>query len=215
MTHERTGAPEPTGVDSGFSLIEVLVSIALLAMILVGLPEALRLGRRGLEVSKEVDRNSEIQAGLAFLEQRLVQIMPLYRHGDDGRLQIFFRGARDAATFISPSPAGPGGGGLYRFELRATAFDNGEGAIFLGWSPYVPNAIEAVPENFEERVLIKGIRQYEFRYYGRHKDKDKASWGEDWDRTDALPDLIEVRSTFPDAPSHQVIVAELRLSTSS
>ena len=201
--------------EAGFSLIEVLVSVALLALILTALPQALKLGKRGLDVSKELDLDSEANAALFYVEQRLTQAMPLYRHGDDGRLQIFFIGNHDRVTFVAPSPAGTSGGGLYRFELMSRAHSSGEASLVLGWSPYLGSNNDAGQEAYQERVLLKGSGAFEFRYYGHHKDKEQEVWDGKWSRPDTLPDLVEIRrpKKGEDSESVLLLLVELRLTT--
>lgn len=216
MTRLRVPISQCVREDAGFTLIELLVSLALLALILLALPAALRLSGRTSEISSDLDRVTATRIAMAFIEQRLSQAMPLYRRGDDGRLQIFFRGQPDSVSFVSASPVGPSGGGLYRFELKAKAAENDEPAIVLGWSLY-----QAIPDDANspppagERMLIADIDGLSFRYFGRHKENAQPEWGDDWTRNDMLPDLVEVRAVSRTSGASFIRVVELKLRAGS
>lgn len=203
--------------EAGFSLLELLVSLALLALILVAMPSLLRLGERAREASEDLDRSGAPGAALAFMEQRLAQAMPGYERNADGRLTVTFRGRPDNVSFVAPSALGPAGGGLYRFELRANAEVDGARALALRWSLYRPSTAEAdASPPTQERILVANIAGLGLRYFGRPKPDAEPAWFDEWTRTDLLPDLVELRVAAPPgprAPSPLVLRVELKLRT--
>ena len=96
--------------DAGFTVLELLVALALLALMLAAMPSALRLGARALSAAVDLERNAERRAAMDFIEQRLVQASPIYEHRADGRSRIAFRGAATAVTFVAPAASGSMGG---------------------------------------------------------------------------------------------------------
>jgi general secretion pathway protein J len=193
-------APDTAGPDDGgFSLIEVIVSIGLLALILAAMPSALRLGFRALNSVQSVDRNFANQAGLDFVEQRAGEATPIYDRGADGRLQVVFRGETDVLAFVAPAAIGPEGG-LYWFELAAVQGPADAGresgiSLNLSWSAFRPTARDRASADRREKQIATGISAFSLRYYGSPGPRSSPEWMDVWTSKERLPDLIELRAT--------------------
>src|SRR5262245_22829046 len=103
-------APRRPG-EEGFSLMEMLVSLVILALVLALLPGAFRLARQVWTATAVLDRDGGRDAGLDFLETRLAEAMPLFEPGKAGLVNILFNGRRDRLRFVAPSRNGPAGAG--------------------------------------------------------------------------------------------------------
>ena len=210
MTSIAPSGPVPLRRDGGFTVVELLISVVLLALILATTQSALRFGQRSWEIAEDMDNSDHSNAALKFIEQRLVQAMPLYEREADGRLRVAFSGTAGNVSFIAPTSVGPAGGGLYRFQLGAAPNSSGGQSLSLSWLLYQPSASGGNPDT---RILIPEIESFGLRYFGRLKPGEQAGWVLEWSRTDALPDLVEMR--FVTRQRHwvtpAVIVAELRL----
>ena len=110
--------------EHGFSLMEMLVSLVILALILALLPGAFRLARQVWTATAMLDRESGRDAGLDFLDTRLAEAMPLFEPGKAGLVNILFSGSKDAIAFVAPSRNGPAGGGTptVRWVSRTSAW---------------------------------------------------------------------------------------------
>src|SRR5262245_39498374 len=117
------GSRPVRSAEAGFSLMEMLVSLVILALILAFLPGAFRLARQIWTVTAVLDRDAVRDLGLDFLEARLAEAMPLFEPAKSGLVNVLFAGRKDGVSFVAPSRNGPAGGGLYRYsiELRANA----------------------------------------------------------------------------------------------
>ena len=99
----RSSAPAKTRAgETGFSLIELLVSLVLLALLMVLIPGTLTMARREARVAVELDRRARFDAALTFVEHRLAEATAVYERGEDGRLHIIFDGEMDAVSFMAP-----------------------------------------------------------------------------------------------------------------
>ena len=200
--------------DGGFTLVELLVSIALLGLISVAMAGSLRFGARVWDTGAargEWLNRAEITQN--FLRQHIGQAAaPRPR---DSRAvapealaeapdafadepEQTFGGASDRLRFTAPAPVQAGVGGFSRFELFLS--DEGEGSdlvlsIRLG---EVGESDAAAPETSDARVLIEGIEAAAFRYYGALEEDREADWHDEWTEPDRLPALVALRVTFPD-----------------
>jgi prepilin-type N-terminal cleavage/methylation domain-containing protein len=203
--------------DGGFTLIELLVSLVLLSMILLALPAALNVARRTKDISKDLDRASQDRSALAYVEQSLLQTMPLYRRGDNGLLRIYFDGGPESVSFVAPSAVGPLGGGLYQFELKSRNLTDDTTGLVLNWSLYPSEAKDSSkPESAGERILLENISSFHLSYFGLRKDAPQPDWGDSWQRPDILPDLIEIliNSNSPASPKQFRLLVDLKLKPS-
>jgi len=196
--------------DDGFTLLEVLISTVLLAFIFVSMQSALRFGQSTWEIADDIEHIDRDAATLRFIEQRLVQVMPLYGREQDGRLRVAFVGTHDKINFIAPAPAGQNGGGLYKFELSTAPQADGRDALTMSTQLYQPFGAPAAQD---QRVLIPGVENFSLRYLGRLKSDGQPAWTTEWSRTEALPDVVELRfsTQYRRISTPTVLQIELRL----
>ena len=184
--------------EAGFSLVEMLVALAIGALLIAAVPGMLRLGHRALNAPDDVDRLALRDAGLAFVEQRLAEALPVIERRQEGLIGIGFSGGHDALEFVAPSRTGHRGSGVYRFRLRNDVAMRGNEQtheLILEHALYRPG----MPPNHSDwtatrRVLVAAERPARFRYFGAVSDDAPRQWHAQWTRTDRLPELVELRS---------------------
>jgi len=103
--------------EGGFTLIEVLVSLVLLALVLALLAGGLRFARGTWDAAAKLDEQAGSDIAERFLRARLGEAMPLYEHRTAGTVRVVFHGSGDALTFVAAAPNGPAGAGIYRYAL--------------------------------------------------------------------------------------------------
>jgi general secretion pathway protein J len=197
--------------DSGLTLVELLVALALAALTMALLPGALRLGYRAWEAQGELEHASEASLALHAIEQRLAAALPVYEVEAESRaFSLVFRGTASMLEFVAATESGPAGGGLYRWRLTPAKAD-GTGLSLL-IAPYAPGGA-ATPG--ETRVLSRAGSAVRFRYLGlASTEAREAQWQESWTRADAMPIAVEIR--LEAAPESRVaarrVVVALRLA---
>jgi general secretion pathway protein J len=192
---QRGGRHRP---EAGFTLIEVLVSLILLALLLAMLAGGLRYARSTWDAAARLDELAGADMAETFLRARLAEAMPLYEQRRAGTVRALFRGDGDAMSFVAPAPNGPAGAGLYRYTLEAAPgagprLGAGRRALVVELVPHLPSisdsALERPPDRYE---LMGNIRSVSFRYFGRGDLRAEPAWHGAWPRTDALPNLVEI-----------------------
>ena len=181
--------------DAGFTLLEMIVCIGLLALILSAMPAALRLGSRALNVIDNVDRDFANRMSIDFLAQRLSQTIAIYDRGADGRLKIMFQGNANAISFVAPAVFGSSGG-LYLFAVNPGSASLEKRMMMLNWTEYRARNIEGKSKPaLRERELVHDLQDYSFRYYGSVGVGAQPEWVDDWTSTDTLPEMVDIRVT--------------------
>ena len=102
--------------DSGYSLIELLISLSILALLLAMIPGTLRLGRRAWETPGQIDETPGA-AALAFAERQLKSALPIFKRNAQGLQGLQFSGSEQSLSFVSELQSGPYGGGLYKIDV--------------------------------------------------------------------------------------------------
>lgn len=197
--------------EAGFTLLELLVALALFALVMSLVPGALQFGRRALEDIASKDRTAEIIGVRGFLEQRLADALPIAERSGTGGMALAFAGGPRSLMFVSPSPRGPDGPGIYRFEVAEGATgQKGTKTIVMRQGLYAPGGLRGA---LEERVLLANVGEYKFRYFGTVESKGPRLWRDNWVEENRLPELIELSISLLgwNAPRNQMLLIRPRL----
>jgi len=204
--------------EGGFTLIEVLVSLVLLALVLALLAGGLRFARGTWDAAAKLDEQAGSDIAERFLRARLGEAMPLYEHRTAGTVRVVFHGSGDALTFVAAAPNGPAGAGIYRYALEvARSAGTERRALVVKLAPYQARQTEAGAEwASEQHELVRNLKSVAFRYFGRGELRAQPAWHAAWTRTDAMPHLVEMTIARDDSESGPLsLVVELRLQASA
>lgn len=197
--------------DAGFTLLETLVSIALLALIAAFLPGLMQLGTRALQSRSELDAISSAGPARKFISQRLeTAAAELHRRGD-GRLQLAFEGRRDGVSFAAPASLGESRSGLQEYEFRFGQNTGAPGGEL--WAVVRPFTFEGNAPS-ERSVLLRNVASVSFRYFGARRGDERATWHDQWIGEPELPELVELTSTFsaPQPAGERPLIVALKLA---
>lgn len=180
--------------SAGFSLLEVLIALSLLALIMAAMPSVLQLARRAWESSQAIDEAGSRAIATRFLRDKIAQAMPLAQKHPDGSAPVLFEGTADRVTFVAPSIDGPPGTGLFIFDLIASGATGGQKSVLLRWRPYRPTLEgNGGTEGVGERSVLEGVTTFGLRYWGRQAATDVRGWSDVWQRASSMPQLVELR----------------------
>jgi len=175
--------------DRGFTLVELLVSTALLALLMVALLAALRsFGQTEDRLDDRLRRDAELRTSGAFLRGVIAATAPRPLKTAPGTAKrIEFGGAPAELRWVGVMPAREGAGGLYRFRL-ALQPDAESATLLLQFAPYVAGDEIAVEgRSHESRAMAGHVRSISLHYLG---DEANATWLSSWPRSDVLPHRV-------------------------
>lgn len=196
----------------GFTLLELLVSVALLALLTTILFEGLRLGTHHLgQQSNRLDRASRIALAQNFLRTQLADARPVTAPAA-AQQTIVFDGRPDGIEFVSVAPESVAVGGL---QALSVDFDKGTGAtggeLLLRWRLYGGTS-PAVASSVHDTLLLDHVRSAEFAYFGADTPNQPSAWHMTWQDMAYLPSLVRLSLEFSDAQRMPELVVALRLS---
>ena len=178
----------------GFTLVELLVAIAILGLLMTSAFGALSLGSKSWEQSvRRADDNEILRSSNDFLRRQFAQLLPLSWH-DGERKVIAFEGDRSSMRFVAPAPDALQSSGLLLISLVVTGIPD-ETAVNFGIHTVDPG-IEDWFENSATRqdAMLSDLGSASFAYFGALDEQQHASWHDQWPR-DARFFPVAVRIT--------------------
>lgn len=198
---------------SGFTLIELMVAMALLAMIMAlvysGLAYALRSWDAGeLNARQVVDR----RIGVNFLRRELGEMFPM-RWKDPMLLRFAFDGERDSLRFVSARPPDVAQGGLSLVGLIVEAGSVG-GSRRLVMRRAMPDdaAKDFGPlDGATPYVLVDNIDAVNFSYFGSENDFTDPRWSDKWTYDARMPNMVKIAIRTTDGTELEPLVVRIEL----
>ncbi|HEX2257274.1 MAG TPA: prepilin-type N-terminal cleavage/methylation domain-containing protein [Afifellaceae bacterium] len=169
--------------EGGFTLVEVLVSLALISLITVFVANGFDHTRRVAALAEELDGAMSLEAVRSYLSLSLANA---HRPPPDESLDgaSGFAGGPSTLAFLAPSDGLLDSGGLYHIALSG-----GMGQSTLTRTPFpdVPSGAAA------DRTRTIEARGLQLRYWGLVDGEEAPRWHEAWSEQTNLPVLVEVR----------------------
>jgi prepilin-type N-terminal cleavage/methylation domain-containing protein len=173
--------------QTGFSLLEVLVAMALFSLILSFFGALFyRLGTTNAVIGR-IERSENVDVVRRYLQRSLEGIRAHSQLDTDGVRTMWFEGEKSRVTFVGVAAGDRETGGLYKTELW---FDSDDRLLQwrrpLGWG----RGTQTFPE-----VLLVGLASLKFSYFPCPHDAAGPAVHH-WKRARQLPFLVSVELTF-------------------
>ena len=177
--------------QDGFTLMELLVAVVLLALLSVILTGSLRFGfrawARGTDHAERVDQIVLVQD---FLRRTIGDVYPFFLTTDPtrGGGHVDFAGTAQHLGFLASAPLALGGRGRARFELSVVK-DARHSDFVVTSIPELADSTVAP----SRKVLMSDVEAIEISYFGKPRSDKSAAWHEAWVEEAALPQLVRIR----------------------
>ena len=175
---------------AGFTLLEILIVLALLGLLVVVLTGTISFGisARG-RVSAVAADGDDLSSLRRILVQQLGRTYPDWVKAGNRRV-VAFDGSPDDLEFLAPSLQAMGPGlAHYRLELDRKG---GRNDLLLRASLAADSDPASLSTSFAE-----GLAGVKFSYFGSMPDGTGALWQDDWAMRSGPPDLVAILVTFP------------------
>lgn len=168
-------------IANGFTLLELLVAVTVLALLSAVLGGGVRFGLAAWQAGeRRADRIETPAAVHALLRRQIESAYPLTRRR--GEPVVTFEGTRDRLRFITTLPARLGVPGL----ADVTLYREG-GTLRLAWQPLGEREAAA-----RSATLMDGVEGIAIAYYGGPARTASPDWRDDWTEAGFLPALVRV-----------------------
>jgi prepilin-type N-terminal cleavage/methylation domain-containing protein len=185
----QTGPSLAHAKQRGFTLVEVLVALALTSMVLVSLNLASTTVRRAVETSgRSLSDQAALTAAVDVFQRDVARIAKL-RRGAEGAGYVFEGSARQM-IYPVPEHQGASPGGLYMVRLTASS-DDGITQLIRDRAPVLPGDTPDATDDFQDEVvLLEGRFDITFSY--RAQRTGSRSWADSWTNPGTMPEQIRL-----------------------
>jgi prepilin-type N-terminal cleavage/methylation domain-containing protein len=177
----------------GFTLLEFLVVMSILALIMTAAFGAVRLGSVSFAAGvTRADETEQIRATATFLQRQFAQLATIV-YQLDAETEISFQGDRGNIRFVAPAPQYSASAGLFVYSLTAEGH-YGQRKLMLAHAPYDPGAeVFAAMQDAAPVTLVPQLSDIRFEYYGRKFQHEDPAWYDSWGGEQAIfPRLIRI-----------------------
>jgi general secretion pathway protein J len=177
---------------AGFTLLEILAALVLLALLLVGVYSGIASASRSVRSgTAAIERIDQMRSAQQFLRRELAQsvIQPI-GHTDRGE-PVYFQGSAHEMRYVAPLPGYLGKLGPQLQQLQLVDDGHGGQRLELRLALLPPDGQPPEPLG-EPQVLFDHIRQGSFSYRGVDLQGRAVAWSSAWADGRVLPMLVRI-----------------------
>jgi general secretion pathway protein J len=175
--------------SSGFTLVEVIVSLAILSLIMVATISALRtFGQTQSSLDKVTQRIDEVRSVSSFLRDTFESSVV----GKSSGGGLSMGGGASAGSYLKGGPTamnwkafvqfGEGYGGAFLVRV-----ERDEDQLKLKWQDVPPKLDNVSWDNAPERVLVEGLEELQLDY----RKEFASAWQDEWSQQSS-PSLVRM-----------------------
>ncbi len=188
--------------EGGFTLLEMIVSMSILAAIAAFLVVAFRLTGQSLaRGEEEAVGMARLRAGTEILERTIRSAEALPVLPVEGIQLPYFRGERGRLRFLSAAaPSSLSGGGFRLISFYGDESSRNPGGLLLSEaSPMRAEGVEDWEGREKPRALFSDAAEVAFLYSPGPTEEGKYEWVEEWDSTEkkGIPAAVRVEFVTP------------------
>jgi|SRR5581483_3948016 len=180
------------GGEAGFTLVEVLVALALFSLLISLLFGNVRFGLRAWRsAGSHEELLGRSMASQDLLRRLIGKAYPMLVSSSGVDPTIDFDGAKESMSFLADAPVVTGGAGRFRFKLITESKDDRTDLV-VNAAPELASSKSSLMAT--RSLLLTDIDRVEFSY--SDGAKAEAAWRDSWAKQSALPKLVKVRVVF-------------------
>jgi len=181
--------------EQGLTLIELLLALAILALLTGFLAGGLSIGRRAFDADRAGEISGETDTAIQAMTSLIASALPGRAGTANPKSGVMFDGRRETMSFVSLSEGRSLRGGPHLVRLRRSGMD-----LVVDVMGSNPETAEGAAGLTPMRVVVlSGVRDIRFSYFGSVKPEGPSGWQAQWLGAERLPALVSIQIDFEDA----------------
>lgn len=181
-----------SATSAGFTLIEVLIAMALLSIMMLLLVGGMHTSVRNWDAGEQrILAVSKASAGYNFFRRQLATIQPLVDDFSDDEAVFSFQGGANSLQFVSALPASAGRFGLQHFTVNLVGNRRDGKQIQVEIKPFFP-VVDGASWRGDQVVLVDRVETISFAYFGLTEREQEKRWHQQWLEQKQLPEIIKI-----------------------
>ncbi|MBX3697810.1 MAG: prepilin-type N-terminal cleavage/methylation domain-containing protein [Dokdonella sp.] len=180
--------------STGFTLIEVMLSILLLGVLLAAAFGGIRSAVKGMDVGEAlIDRTNRLRVAQEFIRHQLSRALPLPFGQESGSgANFLFQGEHDFMRFVAPMPGYLSNGGSYVQTLELKNTRGGKQLLFTHAMLNGFDLKKLRKEDAEPVILMDQVDSGRFQYRKLDDQGELEDWSDDWDDPSVTPVMVRI-----------------------
>jgi general secretion pathway protein J len=173
------------GGEKGFTLLELVIAITLVATIILIITGAVRLGYRSVNSGeKKIENLERFRASLMIINAQIQSGAPL-TFEENGLKRVYFEGSRDYMRVATNYSIWGGRKGYVLVSYRIRLEENGTVTMYASESTVGTTARR-------ETRLFNGLDRIYFEYFYRDSTEEVGEWVDEWTDDTKTPERVRV-----------------------
>jgi prepilin-type N-terminal cleavage/methylation domain-containing protein len=172
-------------ISPGFTLLELIISIALVAIIVLIVAGAANLGYRSFNSGeRKMNAVERLRSSLTIIDAQVQSGVPLTLE-DGGDKQYYFVGDQDTLKFSTNYSIWGGQKGYVIVNYRVEVDDRGKRSLLA-------TEYKVGMENQKEIKLLDGFDEITFDYFKQEETDEEGEWVNQWVDEEMMPSRIRI-----------------------
>ncbi|MFL5258590.1 MAG: hypothetical protein ACJ8AS_02465 [Hyphomicrobiales bacterium] len=176
----------------GSTLLELLVAVALLALLCSYSFTAIRNLRNFDRANRNIENSSSLDAIAAHLRRTIAGTHIAFFTRTDSTAELAFIGEESRIALVTDGESGLELGGLYLLQIGL----NNDHQLVAYRRPFRPNMPPATDD--APIILLDGVAALSFRYYGSPEEGAGPEWHARWASARLLPKAVKISAMSED-----------------
>jgi general secretion pathway protein J len=173
---------------AGFSLLEILLAVSLLAMITSAILGGLHLGKRAWETGRDYEAVAEVEEAASAIAGLIARAFPVTVGRSEQDQFVAIQGRADELRLVTTSEGGASWAGLDQMLIRIRGSD-----LEISTSVFRADQWRSGRVGSRPAKALTGVKTLELTYYGSADPEAPARWTNSWVDQRLPPRLVAAR----------------------
>lgn len=172
--------------QTGFTLLELMISIALIGVIVLILTGAMRLGFRSVDAGeKKIEALERFRTSLNIVEAQIQSEIPLTHVDEDGSTKYYFKGDATTMEFSTNYSLWSGQAGYVLVRYNVAPDSSQQKSLLIS-----ENIIGMAASR--ETKLFDSFDEISFEYFYKGPTDEEGSWIQQWTDDTTIPEKVKL-----------------------